>query len=518
MRIPTASILLITLVAATAGAGAEEKPDAAVRASTIAPFLDEETFAVVHVDVTRIAVEPLLAEIIRLVPEPFGDLPQDVQEARAVLAAIIQAGGKDVYAVVTMNTPMLQGVWPVDAFLVVPLPPGADEAAIRAAFPVPESAKQRLGNLVVVGHSETIQRVLKMQPDPRPELAEAFAAPGDTAAQVLLIPPTYTRRVLEEAVPRLPKALGGGPSKVLARGLLWAAVGIDVPPHAALRLTIQSEDARAAEAFQTKLVDLMRLVGQIEKFGKYLPKFDEGVALLTPKVEGDRLVLTLDEKEQGISKALALLVPPVEILRIHFGRHHSVDNLKRIGLAMHNYHDVNKHFPAPASYSKDKKPLLSWRVHVLPYLEHGKLYAQFHLDEPWDSPHNRTLVDKMPDVYRLPGSRHKEKGLTNYVVPVGNGAAFDATKPVAVKDITDGTSNTIMVIEVAEENAVIWTKPDDWAFDPKNPTQGLGRLYDGGFNTTFCDGSVHFLQPTQEIADTLRKLFTRAGGEPVSSH
>jgi prepilin-type processing-associated H-X9-DG protein len=101
---------------------------------------------------------------------------------------------------------------------------------------------------------------------------------------------------------------------------------------------------------------------------------------------------------------------------------------------------------------------------------------------------------------------------------VGNGAAFDANKPVTFKDVTDGTSNTIMVIEVAEETAVIWTKPDDWQFDPNNPTQGLGRFYDEGFNATFCDGSVHFLMPTEETADRLRKLFTRAGGEVVSAH
>ena len=71
-----------------------------------------------------------------------------------------------------------------------------------------------------------------------------------------------------------------------------------------------------------------------------------------------------------------------------------VNNMKQIGLALHNSHDAQGGFPAPAITSKDGKPLLSWRVKILPYIEEKKLYEDFHLDEPWNSPHNLTLLHR----------------------------------------------------------------------------------------------------------------------------
>ena len=190
---------------------------------------------------------------------------------------------------------------------------------------------------------------------------------------------------------------------------------------------------------------MLRLAGLFKEVRAVVPKYDEVAAVLAPKVEGDRLVLVLNEQNQGVEKLLSLVTPPIEAARASAMRVQSTNNLKKIGLAMHNYYNANKHFPLPASFGKDGKPLLSWRVYVLPYIDQNALFKQFHLDEPWDSPHNRTLIDKMPSVYRLPMSK-TEKGRTNYLLPVGNGAAFEADKPTEFKDIKDGLSNTIMVV------------------------------------------------------------------------
>ncbi len=172
--------------------------------------------------------------------------------------------------------------------------------------------------------------------------------------------------------------------------------------------------------------------------------------------------------------------------------------------------------PLPASFSKDGKPLLSWRVYILPYMEQDSLFKQFHLDEPWDSPHNRTLIDKMPSIYRMPMSK-TEKGRTNYLLPVGGGAVFEADKPTKFKEITDGTSNTIMAVEADDDHAVIWTKPEDLQFDPKDPTKGLGRFYNGCLHVGFCDGSVHHMQWPKDPKqiEMLRYLFQRADRIPV---
>ena len=109
-----------------------------------------------------------------------------------------------------------------------------------------------------------------------------------------------------------------------------------------------------------------------------------------------------------------------------------------------------------------------------------------------------------------------EQGRTNYLLPVGNGAVFEADKPTEFKDIKDGLCNTILAVEVDDEHAVIWTKPEDLPFDPKDPAKGLGN-FNGGFNASICDGSVRWMLLPKEPKDIerLRALFTRAGREVV---
>jgi prepilin-type processing-associated H-X9-DG protein len=176
------------------------------------------------------------------------------------------------------------------------------------------------------------------------------------------------------------------------------------------------------------------------------------------------------------------------------GRIASGQQMKRIMLAMYGHLDQNKKLPA-AVIAQDGKPLLSWRVGVLPYLEDPQakeLYAQFHLDEPWDSEHNKTLIDKMPEVYRSPASKLKN-GRTVYLTPRGDGTAFPGKRGVGLRDIRDGTSKTIALVEVEDAQAVPWTKPDDWKFDPAKPKATFKGQYGNGMNTAFVDGSVHFV-------------------------
>jgi hypothetical protein len=215
---------------------------------------------------------------------------------------------------------------------------------------------------------------------------------------------------------------------------------------------------------------------------------------------------------------IGLLLPAVSSSREAAQRATSTNNLKQIGLAMHNYHDAKGRFPPAYTVDKDGKPLLSWRVLILPYMEYAALYQQFRLDEPWDSEHNKKLVANMPMEYRSPKSKlPREEGKTNYLTVRGEKSVFPGSKGLSVTNVTDGTAHTIMTVEVSDERAVVWTKPDDFQYDEQDPLKGLVGIWPGGFIAGFTDGSVRFL-PSSIDAKTVNALFTRNGGEQVDSN
>jgi hypothetical protein len=185
----------------------------------------------------------------------------------------------------------------------------------------------------------------------------------------------------------------------------------------------------------------------------------------------------------------------------------SINKLKQLALAMHNYHSVNGHFPTAAIYDKDGKPLLSWRVVLLPFLDERKLAEEFHLDEPWDSEHNKKLVERIPKVYQSEFEGRKP-GDTAFLAFTGKDTVFDGKKGLNIRQIVDGTSNTLMFVEGS--HGVPWTKPEDLPYDPEKPLPKLG-LVPEGFYAAFCDGSVRFLQSNLP-EKTLRALITRNDG------
>jgi hypothetical protein len=191
-------------------------------------------------------------------------------------------------------------------------------------------------------------------------------------------------------------------------------------------------------------------------------------------------------------------------------RTRSVNNLKMIGLAMHMYHDKHGEFPTAAICDANGKPLLSWRVALLPFLDEEKLYNEFKLNEPWDSEHNKKLLERMPKLLGPVRGKTDNPYDTFYRVFQGGGAIFDLKTAVSLAKVTDGTSNTIMAVEAGE--AVPWTKPDELVFDPSKPLPKLGGLFDVGFNALITDGSVRMI--SRKVSEkTLKALITRAGGE-----
>ena len=198
-------------------------------------------------------------------------------------------------------------------------------------------------------------------------------------------------------------------------------------------------------------------------------------------------------------------------------RRRSSNNLKQIALGVHMYSDVRGSLPAN-SYSPDGRPLLSWRVHILPYIEQDNLYRQFKLDEPWDSPNNLRLVSQMPHIYATPETAGRAGGgKTFYRGLAHRGAVLERplrpANPLTFGDITDGTSNTVFAVEAGE--AVEWTRPDDIDFGPGRPLPPLGAGRSGDeVLALMLDGSVRKLKKTLPET-TWRALVSYNGGEVV---
>jgi Protein of unknown function (DUF1559) len=194
-------------------------------------------------------------------------------------------------------------------------------------------------------------------------------------------------------------------------------------------------------------------------------------------------------------------------------RARTVENLLPMGIAMQNFAFRNGGRFPPAAIRKGGEPLLSWRVAVLPFLDEKALYARFHLDEPWDSAHNKTLQKEMPLVYAPVVRNDTAPYSTYYQGLVGPGALFDGEEGTRIADVTDGVAWTVMIVEAAQP--VPWTKPEDVPYDKARPLPKLGGQFDDGVYVAFADGSARFLSRGVD-SDTLHALITRGDGRVIT--
>ncbi len=240
------------------------------------------------------------------------------------------------------------------------------------------------------------------------------------------------------------------------------------------------------------------------------------------KPEGKQVHYSMSKPEdmdaflEELKPSLVAMQKPIKEARAAARRAQRRNNLKQMGLAFHNYHDVYRTFPR---YNGDANPKaddakrgLSWRVHLLPFVDGAQLYEKFHLDEPWDSEHNKTLIEEMPDVFKTEGVA--KPGHTAMHVFIGEDTAFgDGTKAPGIRDYTDGTSNTFLAVEAGPDTAEIWTKPGGLKFTGKDSIELLGKIGDS-FLVLMCDGAVRNVSKDIE-ADQLNNLIQHNDGNVV---
>lgn len=374
-----------------------------------------------------------------------------------------------------------------------------------------------VGDAVVYGNQAVVERVTgareaKISAERMATFETAWKATGGAGWKIAFAPSVDTQTALRQMVPPFFGPFAKYNIQQVLDGAQWASLGIGTDGGPSVRVTVQSKDAESA-AVMSDMVSvaadtIMQEMGGRPSMRGRLGEMVKLRSMLTPSVKKDQLVTHLSPDDIAQAQEL-LLKPMMESAK----QQQKIISLKQIALAMLNFESVYGAYPPHASFDDQGKPMLSWRVYVLPFLEHNELYEQFRLDEPWDSKHNLQLVERMPDVFKNPNG-NVEDGKTTYLVPNAEGTVFHGKNGTKLRHILDGTSKTLLCVDVAAEHAVTWTKPSDWEVDLKKPFDGMLGKRDA-FTACRCDGSVQTFDKKELSGKQLKGMLTKAGAEIV---
>ena len=240
---------------------------------------------------------------------------------------------------------------------------------------------------------------------------------------------------------------------------------------------------------------------------------DDLLTNLKVKQNGTEVTVSTSTNTDVAKTLVAALMPAVMQAREAARRSQSKNNLKQIGIALHNYHEAHRRFPGPTNLGPDGKTVHSWRVAILPFLDEQALYDRYKLNEPWDSENNKKVLAQMPDVFRNLNSTGDPTHTCYLGFSGPNTVLGDGSKGIRFRDVMDGESNTVLVSEAQRE--IPWTKPEDIPCDKDTTDLNLGGFHKGGFNALLTDGSVRFISE-QLDKSKLRFLIIRNDQERVS--
>ena len=463
----------------------------------IEKYLDSQTVVVGWIDISMIDLQQFTA-----FQEKLGQPSQmNLAEAKATRDALVQLKVNRIYWISD-----LAGLMKGPESIVIPTPnPRAVAILLQAINPTSGTPHvlEEDGDFLIGMTKPAVSNLRDKTGDVVPQLLDAMAA-VEGSHGIVLAGPDNLAASMAGMMLAFASTQGEAYMKIAVdmathvSSIQWVALSTELPPTSG-RLRIEMKSADAAIQFVESVNKLSSSQPEIDATPLKVTAVEKSVQLTTTSVE-DTL-----QKLETLRKLLgAGLVSDAP------------NSMKQLALAMHNFHDTMGAFPAQSLVDKQGKRLLSWRVMVLPYLDQAALYQEFHLDEPWDSEHNRKLIEKMPAVFRSAGGNSKP-GTTRFVAPLTNRSTMGRVGPaVRIQDITDGTSNSIWLVQADESHAVIWTKPDDLVIDEKDPIGSVIGPKTKGFWTSIADGSARFLSRDND-ATTLMNLFSIDGGEIIDS-
>lgn len=529
-----AMAFLIVTSAMVLPASGQSKHEAA-----IGPMIDDSVAGFAYVDLAEVQLDAAFEKLVNLgviaeAEKPFFAGGKTMIQSR--VTAMSEAGADSVYVLlrrvdwghggpairvslrpnadIEKLTAMLKGL--------VAMLPGYDATIVKPGYQsllVAQNEQQlKWMTDLEVGLANGSQTGRKID-------AKAWTELGQGTCGALVFGDPMARRVVKELLPDWQAPFDGLTGELVAEKLKWAGIQFMINSQSqGMKVIVESNDEVTAAIVKKTVEDGLPLLRTLPDFGsdgRSDPEFKskQGQAK-RPNPKTDNSTLGEDEWKailgalQPKQNGTMVVVAPEALMTDEFAhsmragmqrvRQSSVKQtrlgrLRQQALMILNYESAWQKIPQRYSVDDEGKPLLSWRVHVLPFEDDfADLYAKFKLNEPWDSPHNLKLVKEMPNVYcdvDPLSMANNQNGKTIYQVPVHKGAIIASDKTTEFKEITDGTSNTLLVATVAPEHAVIWTKPADWEVDLAKKLDKLWYKGRSAIEVVSCDGSTHSLSP-----------------------
>lgn len=375
------------------------------------------------------------------------------------------------------------------------------------------------GVVLACGNERQMTRLKQDAPANKRSLDDAASGLGASSIGLLVIGSEDSKRAIRELLPPMPEPFSAMTGGLLADQTNWLGVSLTLNKDIGGKVVVEATDEAAAKQYAALAGDAMKLVMSLPGSDDFIPTELKSTLLdgLSPEQTGKCVVISTDKLMSDRDRLTKMLSPAIKSAQSLAARKIQQNTLRTIVLASHNYESAYEHFPTQAIVDANGKPLLSWRVAILPFIDQD-VYKEFHLDEPWDSEHNLKLVKKMPAIYRDAGPdafQNNQDGKTIFLGAAGEGLMFNGSTEVTFGDMTDGTSNTILFAAVAAEHAVPWTQPVDWQVDLQNPTAQLIEGNRTHANVAVGDGSVQSLRLNMN-SKNWSGLLTIGGGEIVT--
>ncbi|MDG2221086.1 MAG: DUF1559 domain-containing protein [Rubripirellula sp.] len=461
----------------------------------VTPFMESSSVMLAEVDLNKIDLAAMLIWMQGALG--FNPLPPAASDAASgLLDSLKSAGANRLYLCGSTRSffdggPVL--VIPCENTAVVN---GLAALAVQNAppdFPLKSSV---VDGFVLVGPMVAVDRLLRRKGQNRVELIAPLLADEHLDHTLVIALPEEGRQDLgslwpDQFPPELPLSFS---PRQMVQDLKRFTVSLRLPPAPRMHAALECSDPAAAKRVSLVLRQLVAFSTPLQTE----MKISVDRATIRCQVDPLTLVKVVNQVTKG--------------MRENAGQLSKMHQLKMLGLAIHNYHNDEKSLPQQCLKDQQGNALLSWRVSLLPYLEQSSLSRKFKMDQAFDSDANQALSEMVIPVF---SSKIAEPQQTAFRAPVFPGSVWhgDGT-PKEFRDVTDGMSDTIALIEAPATDLVAWANPEPWVIDQRDPLSDV--FGDRNLITVLLlDGSVHAFT-RDELADgKLEAMLTIAGGEVI---